>query len=140
MIAAAMHIAPGFPKTAFIAATATRSCGACWISENGRSARYETFARTYKVTTIPLPIKSARTRFFPGSRTSLPRNVTFVHAVWAKIGPTIDLPRRRMIANPPAALKPGCANCGFQPFAYESHHAAVRQALVALQPRNNPRE
>src|SRR6266699_3944477 len=98
MIAAAMHIAPGFPNADFIAATA------------------------------PEPIKSARTRFRPGFRTSLPRNVTFVQAVWAKIGPTIDLPRSRMIASPPTNLNPGCATCGLQPFAHESHHADVRAA------------
>src|SRR5439155_26023648 len=87
---------------------------------------------------MPEPIKSARTRLRPGSRTSLPRNVTLVQAVWAKMGPTIDFPRRRMIANPPANVKPGCTICGLQPLAHEYHHAAVRAALVALQPRKTP--
>src|SRR5207237_103024 len=96
------------------------------------------FASTYKITTAPEPIKSARTRFRPGSRTSLPRNVTFVQAVWAKIGPTIDLPRSRMIASPPTNLNPGCATCGLQPLADEFHHADVRAPLVALQPRKPP--
>src|SRR5437879_9967688 len=87
---------------------------------------------------MPEPIKSARTRFRPGSRTSLPRNVTLVQAVCAKSGPTIDFPKIKANANPPTTGKPGCAICGVQPFAQESHHAAVRTALVALQPRNNP--
>src|SRR5947208_10010424 len=87
---------------------------------------------------MPEPIKSARTRVRPGSRTSLPRNVTFVQAVWAKIGPTIDLPRSRMIASPLTNLNPGCATCGLQPLADEFHHADVRAALVALQPRKPP--
>src|SRR5438552_8918455 len=87
---------------------------------------------------MPEPRSNARTRLRPGSRTSLPRNVTFVQAVCAKSGPTIDFPRSKMIASPPANAKPGCTICGLQPFAHESHHADVRAALVALQPRTNP--
>src|SRR5437588_1556605 len=87
---------------------------------------------------MPEPTQSARTRFRPGSRTSLPRKVTFVQAVWAKSGPTIDLPKIKTSATPPAKVKPGCAICGLQPFAHESHQAAVRAAQVALQPRKSP--
>src|SRR5207245_11537655 len=87
---------------------------------------------------MPEPIKSARTRLRPGSRTSLPRNVTLVQAVWAKIGPIIDFPKIKTSARPPANAKPGCAICGLQPFAHESHHADVRAALVALQPSKSP--
>src|SRR2546430_10890733 len=43
-----------------------------------------------------------------------------------------------MIAKPPTNLNPGCAICGLQPFAHESHHAEVRAALVALQPSKSP--
>src|SRR5438034_1119135 len=43
-----------------------------------------------------------------------------------------------MIAKPPTNLNPGCAICGLQPFAHESHHADVRGALVALQPSKSP--
>src|SRR4029077_11050913 len=77
-------------------------------------------------------------RFRPGSRTSLPRNVTLVQAVWAKRGPTIDFPKSKTSAKPPATVNPGCAICGLQPLAHESHHADVRAALVALQPRKIP--
>src|SRR6202035_997343 len=87
---------------------------------------------------MPEPIKSARTRLRPGSRTSLPRNVTLFQAVWAKSGPTIDFPKIKMSANPPANLNPGCAICGLQPFAHESHQADVRGADAVLQPRNKP--
>src|SRR4029077_12218147 len=81
---------------------------------------------------------TARTRLLPGSRTSLPMNVTFVHAVCAKSGPTIDFPKSNTSASPPANAKPGCTACGFQPFVHESHHTDVRAALVALQPRKIP--
>src|SRR5437899_560695 len=90
------------------------------------------------MTTMPEPINKARTRFRPGSRTSLPRNVTLVQAVCAKSGPTIDFPKIRANASAPAILKPGWATRGLQPFAQESHHAAVWTALVARQPRDNP--
>src|SRR6202011_2422330 len=89
-------------------------------------------------TTIPQPTNRARTRFRAGSRTSLPRKVIFVHAVWAKTGPTIDFPKRRASARPPAKLNPGWAICGVHPLAHESHHEDVRAALVALQPRKIP--
>src|SRR5437762_9041726 len=84
------------------------------------------------------PPTSARTRFLPGSRTSLPTKVTFVQAVCAKSGPTIDFPKSRTSAKPPTNVKPGCAICGLQPLAHESHHAAERTALVALQPKTKP--
>src|SRR5438093_10407304 len=90
------------------------------------------------MTTIPQPRTSARTRFFPGSRTSLPTNVTFVQAVCANSGPTIDLPKSSATANPPTNVKPGCAICGLQPLAHEFHHAALRAALVACQPNDKP--
>src|SRR5437867_7729355 len=86
----------------------------------------------------PAATTSARTRFFPGSRTSLPTNVTFVQAVCANSGPTIDLPKSSAKANPPTNVKPGCAICGLQPLAHEFHHAALRAALVACQPNDKP--
>src|SRR5467141_3457 len=90
------------------------------------------------MTTIPQPTTSARTRFFPGSRTSLPTNVTFVHAVCAKSGPTIDLPKSSARANPPTNAKPGCAVCGLQPLAHEFHQSDLSAAELAFQPRHKP--
>src|SRR3954454_12690862 len=90
------------------------------------------------MTTMPQPTTSARTRFFPGSRTSLPINVTFVHAVCAKSGPTIDLPKSRARASVPVTAKPGCAACGFQPLAQECHHAECSAAELAFQPNEKP--
>src|SRR6266480_8062231 len=90
------------------------------------------------MTTMPQPTTSARTRFFPGSRTSLPINVTFVQAVCAKSGPTIDFPNNSMRASPPATVKPGWATCGLQPFAHESHQADVSAADLAFQPNDKP--
>src|SRR6059058_849287 len=90
------------------------------------------------MTTTPQPITSARTRFFPGSRTSLPMNVTFVQAVWANNGPTIDLPKSSARASPPTNVKPGCATCGLQPFAHESHHLDASAAELAFQPNDKP--
>src|SRR6266487_1330694 len=87
---------------------------------------------------MPQPTTSARTRFFPGSRTSLPINVTFVQAVCAKSGPTIDFPNNSMRASPPATVKPGWATCGLQPFAHESHQADVSAADLAFQPNDKP--
>ena len=87
---------------------------------------------------MPQPPTSARTRFFPGSRTSLPMNVTFVQAVCAKSGPTIDLPKRSASPSPPTNVKPGCAICGLQPLAHEFHHAAFRAALVECKPNDKP--
>src|SRR4030095_2537975 len=84
------------------------------------------------------PTTRARTRFFPGSRTSLPTNVTFVQAVCANSGPTIDFPKSSARASPPTNVKPGWAICGLQPFAHEFHHAALRAALVARQPNDKP--
>src|SRR6267378_173782 len=90
------------------------------------------------MTTMPQPTTSARTRFFPGSRTSLPMNVTFVQAVWAKSGPTIDFPKSSARANPPVTVRPGCAACGFQPLAHESHQAESSAAELDFQPNDNP--
>src|SRR5215813_7887436 len=90
------------------------------------------------MTTLPQPTTSARTRFFPGSRTSLPMNVTFVHAVCAKSGPTIDFPNSNTRARPPTNVKPGCATCGFQPFAQEFHQAELNAAELAFQPNDKP--
>src|SRR5262249_33584925 len=84
------------------------------------------------------PPTSAHTRFFPGSRTSLPINVTLVHAVWAKSGPTIDLPNSSARASAPVTAKPGCASSGCQPLAQESHHAELSAAELAFQPNDNP--
>src|SRR5438132_4680515 len=91
-----------------------------------------------RTTTLPQPTTSARTRFLPESRTSLPMNVTFVQADWANNGPTIDFPNSSARASPPTNVKPGCAICGLQPFAHESHHADERAALFALQPSKSP--
>src|SRR5436189_1909953 len=90
------------------------------------------------MTTTPQPPTSARTKFFPGSRTSLPINVTFVQAVWAKRGPTIDLPKSSTRAKPPATLRPGCATCGFQPLTQESHQAELSAAELVFQPNDKP--
>src|SRR6266571_1741505 len=87
---------------------------------------------------MPQPKSRERARFLPGSRTSLPTKVTFVQAVCAKSGPTIDLPKSSARAKPPVMAKPGCAICGFQPFAHEFHQLAERAALFALQPNQRP--
>src|SRR5216684_2345381 len=84
------------------------------------------------------PKRSERSRFFPGSRTSLPMKVTFVQAVWAKSGPTIDFPKSSARANPPVTMRPGCATCGFQPLAHESHQAELNAAELEFQPNDNP--
>src|SRR6266699_1272610 len=90
------------------------------------------------MTTLAQPITSARTRFFPGSRISLPMNVTFVQAVWAKSGPTIDFPNSSTRASPPTNVKPGWTVCGLQPFAHESHQADRSAAELAFQPNDRP--
>src|SRR5262245_6259192 len=64
--------------------------------------------------------------------------VTFVHAVCAKSGPTIDLPKSSARASAPVAAKPACASCGCQPFAQESHHAELSAAELGFQPNDNP--
>src|SRR4051812_40847648 len=64
--------------------------------------------------------------------------VTFVHAVCAKRGPTMALPRSRTRAEAPIAVNPGWAFCGIHPFAHESHQALVRAALSAFQPNDKP--
>src|SRR2546430_4307232 len=87
---------------------------------------------------IPQPPTRARTRFFPGSRTSLPTNVTFVQAVCAKSGPTIDLPKSSRRASPPTNAKPGCATCGLQPLDHEFHQSDLSAPEFALQPRHKP--
>src|ERR1043166_1685912 len=95
-------------------------------------------ASKYSATTIAQPPTSARTRFFPGSRTSLPINVTFVQAVWAKSGPTIDRPKSSARANPPVAARPGWAKCGFQPLVHEFHQAELSAAELFFQPNDKP--
>src|SRR5215472_17458851 len=65
-------------------------------------------------------------------------NVTFVHAVWAKSGPTIDLPKSGARASAPVTAKPGCASCGCQPLAQESHHATLNAAEFAFHPNDKP--
>src|SRR5437867_4235263 len=87
---------------------------------------------------MPQPPTSARTRFFPGSRTSLPMNVTFVQAVCANNGPTIDFPNSSARARPPTIVKPGWATRGLQPFAHESHHDDCNAAEFAFQPNDRP--
>src|SRR5215470_3840335 len=87
---------------------------------------------------MPQPITNARTRFFPGSRISLPMNVTFVQAVCAKSGPTIDFPNSSARATPPTNVNPGWTVSGLQPFAHESHQADVRAAELAFQPNDRP--
>src|SRR6266478_7152344 len=91
-----------------------------------------------RTTTMPQPATSARTRFFPGSRTSLPTKVTFVQAVCAKSGPTIDLPKSSARAKPPTNVKPGCAICGLQPLAHEFHQFELNAAELAFQPKHKP--
>src|SRR6516165_10174996 len=65
-------------------------------------------------------------------------NVTLVHAVWAKTGPTIDLPKSSARASAPVTAKPGCAACGVQPLAWESHHAELNAAELSFQPNDRP--
>src|SRR5438046_8549002 len=65
-------------------------------------------------------------------------NVTFVQAVWANSGPTIDFPKSSARASPPTNVKPGCAIWGLQPFAHESHHFDVTAAALAFQPNDKP--
>src|SRR5207248_3326926 len=77
-------------------------------------------------------------KIFPGSRTSLPINVTFVQAVCAKSGPTIDFPNSSASASPPTNVKPGCAICGLQLLAHEFHQSDFSAAELAFQPRNKP--
>src|SRR6267378_4426373 len=87
---------------------------------------------------MPQPTTNARTRFFPGSRTSLPTNVTFVQAVCANRGPTIDLPKSSARAIPPTNVKPGCAIWGLQPLAHEFHQSDFSAAELAFQPKDKP--
>src|SRR5438046_7875385 len=87
---------------------------------------------------MPQPPTSARARFVPGSRTSLPTNVTFVQAVCAKSGPTIDLPKSNASASPPTNVKPGCAFSGLQPLAHEFHQDEFSAAQLAFQPNDKP--
>src|ERR1700746_2762329 len=87
---------------------------------------------------MPQPPTSARTRFFPGSRTSLPTKVTFVQAVCAKSGPTIDLPNSSTRARPPTNAKPGWAPCGPQPLAHEFHKDELSAPELVFQPNDKP--
>src|SRR6476646_3157376 len=84
------------------------------------------------------PQSNERARFFPGSRTSLPTNVTFVQAVCANSGPTIDFPKSSARPSPPMNVKPGCEICGLQPLAHEFHHEELSAAEFALQPKDKP--
>src|SRR4051812_37521150 len=90
------------------------------------------------MTVIAQPYKRDRARLRPGSRTSLPTNVTFVHAVWANSGPTIAFPNNTARARPPMMVRLGCATCGFHPLATESHQADARAAESVLQPKLTP--
>src|SRR5262249_6868901 len=89
-------------------------------------------------TTTAHPPTSARTRFFPGSRTSLPIKVTFVQAVWAKSGPTIDLPNSSVRAKPPVTARPGCATRGAQPLAQASPPAERSAAELGFHRNDKP--
>src|SRR4029077_20003984 len=84
------------------------------------------------------PYNKERARFRPGSRTSLPTNVTFVQAVWANNGPTIAFPNNTASASPPATVRPGCAICGFHPTSKGFHQFDARAADAELQPKVNP--
>src|SRR5882724_6137046 len=64
--------------------------------------------------------------------------VTLVQAVCAKSGPTIDFPKSSARARPPTNVKPGCALCGVQPLAHESHQSDLSAAELAFQPNNKP--
>src|SRR5215831_118522 len=64
--------------------------------------------------------------------------VTFVHAVCAKSGPTMDLPKSSARAKPPMAARPGCATCGFQPLVHECHQAELNAAVLGFQPNDKP--
>ena len=65
--------------------------------------------------------------------------VTLVHAVCAKSGPTMALPKRRMSASAPATVRPGCAICGSHPLRQEFHQSAERAADSGFQPNDKPR-
>ena len=92
-----------------IIATATRLCGACWISGNGGA----------EITMVASKSGSDRDRTPPDEKRAykiswvsfLPMNVTLVHAVWAKSGPTVDLPKSSARASVPVTAEPGCAAC-----------------------------
>src|SRR6266478_4235143 len=87
---------------------------------------------------MPQPTTNARTRFFPGSRTSLPTKDTFVQAACANSGPTSDLPKSNATASPPTTFKPSCAIWESQPLAHESHQAELNAAELAFQPSDRP--
>src|SRR5262249_59336749 len=55
-----------------------------------------------------------------------------------KSGRTIDLPKGSARASAPVTAKPGCASCGCQPLAQESHHAELSAAELPFQPSDNP--
>ncbi len=38
----------------------------------------------------------------------------------------------------PVTAKPGCAACGLQPLAHESHHVELSTAELAFQPNDKP--
>src|SRR5881628_1013562 len=97
------------------------------------------FANRYNVTTAKQPIRRARGRFLPGSRTSPPVNVTLFHALCAKSGPTIAHPRNIVSAETPATVRSGRTAFGSQPLAHGFHHEEVCAALSAFQPAVRPK-
>jgi hypothetical protein len=108
MIAAAMHIAPGFPDADFIAATATRSWGAADPGNDGSAD--ETFASTYKTTTTPEPTKSAGQAPPRIAHFTAKRDVG--QAVWANRTDHRFSEKQNGARLP--AVKPGCAICGLK--------------------------
>ena len=64
--------------------------------------------------------------------------VTFVHAVCAKIGPTIAFPNNNAMASPPITVNPGCAAWALQPFAVGSHQCEANAAQFDFQPKISP--
>jgi hypothetical protein len=61
-----------------------------------------------------------------------------VHAIWAKSGPTIDLPKSSASTSVPVIANPGCAACGCQPLRHESHRAELNTAELTFQPSAKP--
>src|SRR6185436_248129 len=91
---------------------------------------------------MPQPNKSARGRFFPGSRTSPAVNVTLFHADCAKSGPTIALPSNINSAKTSSPWLDGsnqaCDAEGRHPFSHGRHQEEVKAALPWFQPTTNP--
>src|SRR5207248_10162255 len=70
--------------------------------------------------------------------TWLPIEVTLVHAVCAKTGPTIGFPNDNATASPPITANPGCATCALQPLADASHQCEASAAQFDFQPNSSP--